>query len=271
MTHPVDTHWHDVQSVLGDIYSTQIKVAHQQNKPLFDCNVVVEDYCGYSIALETYLTEAMASYQNKHVLEAWNEQRRASGKIALINHYIEVAESQPHAPSTLLHSPNQGHHFHRVALGGTFDHLHAGHKILLTMAALMTESSLVVGVTDDSMLSKKQYKEYIESTDKRIERVQSYLNHARRTILLEVVPICDPSGPTITDATIDCLVCSKETLPGGHAVNHEREKRHMSPLALRVIDLVSSGASSMDESTVNVNELKISSTWIRDYLANNPQ
>lgn len=37
--------------------------------------------------------------------------------------------------------------FHKVAVGGTFDHLHAGHKILLTMTALSTRKSLIVGVT----------------------------------------------------------------------------------------------------------------------------
>lgn len=37
--------------------------------------------------------------------------------------------------------------FQRVAVGGTFDHIHAGHKILLTMTALLAEDSMVVGVT----------------------------------------------------------------------------------------------------------------------------
>mgnify|MGYP002718671144 FL=1 len=39
-----------------------------------------------------------------------------------------------------------------VALGGTFDHLHSGHKILLTMAASITSRKLIVGVTGPSGL-----------------------------------------------------------------------------------------------------------------------
>ncbi|KAG8847921.1 hypothetical protein FRB91_011322 [Serendipita sp. 411] len=35
-----------------------------------------------------------------------------------------------------------------VALGGTFDHLHVGHKILLSMAAWITERKIIVGITD---------------------------------------------------------------------------------------------------------------------------
>jgi hypothetical protein len=34
-----------------------------------------------------------------------------------------------------------------VALGGTFDHLHAGHKILLSMAVWITGRKLIVGVS----------------------------------------------------------------------------------------------------------------------------
>lgn len=34
-----------------------------------------------------------------------------------------------------------------VALGGTFDHLHAGHKILLSMAAWIADEKVIVGVT----------------------------------------------------------------------------------------------------------------------------
>ena len=40
-----------------------------------------------------------------------------------------------------------------VALGGTFDHLHAGHKILLSMAAWISQKKLIVGVTGSALSS----------------------------------------------------------------------------------------------------------------------
>lgn len=37
--------------------------------------------------------------------------------------------------------------YDNVVLGGTFDYLHAGHKVLLTMACCFTLKRLVVGVS----------------------------------------------------------------------------------------------------------------------------
>lgn len=105
--------------------------------------------------------------------------------------------------------------FQRVAVGGTFDHLHAGHKILLTMTAFLAKQSMVVGVTDDSMLLKKQHRELIASTAERVKSVENYMQRVKCNISYNIVPIKDPFGPTVTDPTIDALVVSKETLKGG--------------------------------------------------------
>jgi bifunctional ADP-heptose synthase (sugar kinase/adenylyltransferase) len=37
-------------------------------------------------------------------------------------------------------------HYKSVILGGTFDHLHAGHKLLLSIAALLSKIRVTVGV-----------------------------------------------------------------------------------------------------------------------------
>jgi len=38
-----------------------------------------------------------------------------------------------------------------VCLGGTFDHMHVGHRILLSEACLLATHSITVGVTDGPM------------------------------------------------------------------------------------------------------------------------
>ncbi|KAJ7457810.1 hypothetical protein FB451DRAFT_1509134 [Mycena latifolia] len=51
-------------------------------------------------------------------------------------------------PSQASQAPQPSHRdFPVVALGGTFDHLHTGYKILLNMAAWIASEKLIVGVT----------------------------------------------------------------------------------------------------------------------------
>lgn len=45
--------------------------------------------------------------------------------------------------------------YNTVVLGGTFDRLHVGHKILLSEAALRAQKRLVVGVTDVNMITSE--------------------------------------------------------------------------------------------------------------------
>ena len=49
--------------------------------------------------------------------------------------------------------------YNNTALGGTFDHPHIGHKILLSLASLLPKTKLYIGLTHESLLSKKTYNE----------------------------------------------------------------------------------------------------------------
>ena len=42
-----------------------------------------------------------------------------------------------------------------VAVGGTFDHLHIGHQMLLLYSALSASKKLIIGITSEEMLKKK--------------------------------------------------------------------------------------------------------------------
>lgn len=45
--------------------------------------------------------------------------------------------------------------YHTVVLGGTFDRLHNGHKVLLMEAVIRCTSQIIVGVTDQNMIESK--------------------------------------------------------------------------------------------------------------------
>lgn len=93
--------------------------------------------------------------------------------------------------------------FKNVVLGGTFDRIHAGHKVLLSTAALLAEERLVVGVTDENMIKSKKLWELIHPTEQRIADVRAFLEEIDSTLRYEVVPISDPFGPTATDRNMD--------------------------------------------------------------------
>ncbi|CAO3658981.1 unnamed protein product [Rhizopus stolonifer] len=257
----------NLQTLLGHVNVTQVKEAYKTNVPLFDCNVVFEDVCGYLIHLEPSVTHICFPENDSVKVDQWNKERTKTGLNELNKQLLEFID-----PPIQLSSPIQKTEprvFERVAVGGTFDHLHAGHKILLTMTALLSEKSMVVGVTDDCMLTKKKHKDLIGSTTDRIKKVEAYLHSVKRSIQYNVVPITDPFGPTVTDPTIDALVVSKETLKGGDLVNSERGIRGYPALELRIIDVISTDSHSIKEQDMAV--LKISSSWIREYIASKTQ
>lgn len=56
--------------------------------------------------------------------------------------------------------------YNSVVLGGTFDRLHVGHKILLSEAALRAHKRLVVGVTDVNMIASEWQKSHCDKRQK---------------------------------------------------------------------------------------------------------
>nr|KMM68497.1 pantetheine-phosphate adenylyltransferase family protein [Coccidioides posadasii RMSCC 3488] len=191
-----------------------------------------------------------------------------------------------HVDRTTTHSTPH----YSVAVGGTFDHLHTGHKLLLTATVLPLDPYVAqspqkrrivtIGITGDEMLVNKKYAEFLESWEERwrdrsqikFERISDPGPNGQRVIVLvgsslefRFVQIADPFGPTITDEDITALVVSKETRSGGKSVNDEREKKGWATLEVfevDVLDLSEAEAGTGETSAENF-ESKISSTEIR--------
>lgn len=72
----------------------------------------------------------------------------------------------------------------------------------------------------------------------RINDVKEFLDDIDNSLSYEVVPIKDPFGPTATDANLDLIVVSDETLKGGYKVNEIRNERHLKELEIYSIPLV---------------------------------
>uniref|UniRef100_A0A0K8TBU8 Cytidyltransferase-like domain-containing protein n=1 Tax=Lygus hesperus TaxID=30085 RepID=A0A0K8TBU8_LYGHE len=142
-----------------------------------------------------------------------------------------------------------------VALGGTFDRLHTGHKMLLSEAALLTKKRLLIGLTDTEMLKTKILWELIQPYNERAENVRKFLEEVRPNLEVNVVPLNDVYGPTKDDRDLEVLIVSPETMKGGQKVNEMRQKNGLDPLKIRSIQLVTEDLKCWD-----VEEEKVSSS-----------
>lgn len=115
---------------------------------------------------------------------------------------------------------------HGVAvLGGTFDHLHAGHKLLLGAAMWAIRGSesprLFVGLTTDAMLKNKAFADALEPYDARVSNVITFCKTVDPRVLVTVVPLNDMFGPSLR-SDVDVLIVSRETESGAAVVNEKR-------------------------------------------------
>ncbi|KAG1688550.1 hypothetical protein DVH05_003641 [Phytophthora capsici] len=117
-----------------------------------------------------------------------------------------------------------------VILGGTFDHLHNGHRKLLTLAVSICKNRMIVGVTADSMLKNKSHAELLEPLEKRKSAVRAYIASLNPRISVDIVTIEDPFGPAIVVPEAAAMAVSTETLSGAAKINSIRVDRGLPKL-----------------------------------------
>lgn len=167
-----------------------------------------------------------------------------SGALNLLPHdsikFIAVDAATPTTTKQVdLLDTKSGQQYDTAAVGGTFDHVHDGHKILLLMTVFLTKRRIIVGVTGPELLKNKKFAELLESYELRQNTVVRYLQkHIYDGVKYEIYMINDICGPTGFVNEIDALVLSLETAKGGGFVNNYRKEKNFSQLDVVTIDVI---------------------------------
>lgn len=117
--------------------------------------------------------------------------------------------------------------FRKIAVGGTFDHFHDGHKYLLDMSGYYAKKTLIA-VTSDAMAKDKPRSAKIQPYGLRKSVVEQY---AKKIGLDYVITeISDIYGPAAEDKELDSIILTDETIENGRLINRKRRENSLKEL-----------------------------------------
>ena len=127
-----------------------------------------------------------------------------------------------------------------VILGGTFDHLHQGHKALLE-AAISFGHFVRIGITTEdfakSMRRSDKHVHLMQPLEKRKELLREYLI-TRGCKKFEIIAIDDRYGFALSSPDAEGIVVTEETYRTAVDINKLRALNHLDQLIILVVPFV---------------------------------
>ena len=141
-------------------------------------------------------------------------------------------------------------------MGGTFDHLHDGHKFLLR-TALKLSHNIEIGLTSQELLKNKKVASKLEDYHTRETNLKNFICSFTDLSRVNIVKIknWDDMAKYSQDPNYEGLILSQETYANAVKLNGLREEKGLNPIVLIVVPLIK-----------DKNNKKISSTAIREKL-----
>jgi pantetheine-phosphate adenylyltransferase len=246
-------------------YTICIRKYYQIHQSLiYNVNVILHPFCGYDPILSPDVNTIIC-YRDDIVLDQINL-RRSQMNLSPLSIQIyksETIRSQipiVHSSFNIKLSNRTFRLYRRVVLGGTFDHLHIGHKLLISQAILASNNTIVCGICDGELLNNKEYPEYLQDISIRATNVIQFSKLFRQPMTIEIIPITDYQGTSTVDDNLDAIIVSLETVKGAHNINEIRVRNGLSPLEIMIVDIV----STIEH--IDCLRFKVSSTEIRKQL-----
>jgi cytidyltransferase-like protein len=154
--------------------------------------------------------------------------------------------TKPRTSNEVLSLP--GPKYRLVALGGTFDVLHRGHRKLLKQAFAVGRR-VVIGITSDEFVNRLHKPHKVDPYVARKRDVERLIARWGLLSRARVVPLHDRFGPTVEDRRIQALVVSRRTIDTAYEINSKRKARHLKPLTIIPIDLIMAEDNRLISST----------------------
>ncbi len=129
--------------------------------------------------------------------------------------------------------------FRKVAVGGTFDELHRGHRVLLTKAFEIGER-VAIGLCSDAFVAKMGKPHVTASYEERLKELKTFLSKLGVSERAEIVPLDDPFGTTLRVSCLEALVVSEETRPVAVRINEKRREAGLQQLEIVTVVMVPS-------------------------------
>jgi pantetheine-phosphate adenylyltransferase len=129
-----------------------------------------------------------------------------------------------------------GTQYSKVATGGTFDPIHAGHRRLLERSFELG-GEVVIGLTSDEF-ARKEGKAPKHSYAVRKADVEAFIKERFPGRAYTIAKLDDYFGPGIASREVGALIASRETGKRVELANSLRAKRGFPPLKLVVVDWV---------------------------------
>lgn len=130
-----------------------------------------------------------------------------------------------------------GKKFKTVAVGGTFDEFHKGHRALL-LKAFEVSDRVLIGLSTDELVQHLGKPHEISTYDFRLEELKGFLRREGLLEQAEIMPLHDAYGVTLSKGCINALVVSRETEKTAEEINKKRKAKGLEPLNIIVIDMI---------------------------------
>ena len=126
--------------------------------------------------------------------------------------------------------------FNLVALGGTFDIIHAGHIALLEKGFSISKK-VIIGLTSDQF-AKRKGKTLVHDFQKRVSILESVIREKFPDSEFEIAKLENDFGPAVIEGSVEALVVSDETSSKGELLNKLRLEKNNSPVTIISVPMI---------------------------------